>query len=591
MSATTILGAPAEMYTAGTLYFLYTIGLIFACVLTARLLVPLFYPLRLTSSYEYLELRFQSKAVKFTGTIIMIVTMLLYSGITTYAPSTALETVTGFPTWATIISVGFVSTLYTFLGGMKAVIWTDFFQAIVMVIGLLAIVIQGFAEVGGFNEVWKINKEWDRIEFWKWDPNPAVRHSSWSLIVGGGILWIAAFGGQPSVQRFSALPTLRKAKLSIYLNIVGCILLMLLTCLAGIAMFAYYAKKGCDPLTDGQVKNPNQLLPYFVMEILGYPGLPGLFVSCLFSGALSTMSSNLNSVSAVIWEDIIKPHVSSNISESKKAWITRSLVVIFGAASVGVSFMVQNFGGTVLQISLSFTGAAVGPLVGMFFLGGLFPWANAIGSVIGGISGLGLALWIGFGSYSLPRTGGLGLSFPRSNCTVIEDVLSTLNSTTTTSSPSPVVTTDVELTALQHMYTVSYLYFPAIGMLTTIVVGLLISLITAPCYRKIEVDPKYLIPFFDRLYCCLPERWRRPCRFGYDFLDPEELTRRTDEERELKNDNQQKTANKGDNEVNTKQAKVFASNGIASLSYRHLQPNQNFVYENSGYQVESVSQK
>ena len=70
------------------------------------------------------------------------------------------------------------------------------------------------------------------------------------------------------------------------LNIGGVIILLTVTSLAGIVMFAYYAQKGCDPLSNDDVSNSNQLIPYFVMEVLGYPGLPGLFISCLFSGSL-----------------------------------------------------------------------------------------------------------------------------------------------------------------------------------------------------------------------------------------------------------------------------------------------------------------
>ena len=73
---------------------------------------------------------------------------------------------------------------------------------------------------------------------------------------------------------------------AVLLNIGGLIILLTVTSLAGIVMFAYYAQKGCDPLSYNDISNSNQLIPYFVMEVLGYPGLPGLFISCLFSGAL-----------------------------------------------------------------------------------------------------------------------------------------------------------------------------------------------------------------------------------------------------------------------------------------------------------------
>ncbi|WAR30615.1 SC5AC-like protein, partial [Mya arenaria] len=443
MSAILILGTPAEMYTAGTLYFMYLIGMVLAIIMSALIFVPLLYPLRLTSSFE-----------------------ILYMGIASYAPSTALEAVTGFPTWATIITVGCVSTFYTFLGGMKAVVWTDVFQSVIMVAGLLAIVIQGTLKVGGLDTVWSINEDWHRIEFWDANFDPTVRHSIWSLVIGGAVGWMSTYGCNQAI-----------------------------TSLAGVVMFAYYAQKGCDPLSNNQVDNSNQLVPYFVMEVLGYPGLPGLFVSCLFSGALSTMSSCLNALSAVTWEDIFKPLIGHRTSETAKTWIIKLLVLVYGAAGVGFAFIAKTLGGTVLQASLSFTGAASGPLLGIFLLGGLFPWANWLGCFVGGFAGLALPFWISIGAYNLPSSG-YKLDFPTDNCTVDEIML---NSTTT-------------IKPVEEF----------IGVATVIIVGLFVSLISG--WEKEEVDPKYLIPFFDRLACCVPESWRRPCRCGYQYKDPEKST-------------------------------------------------------------------
>ncbi|XP_021348647.1 sodium-dependent multivitamin transporter-like, partial [Mizuhopecten yessoensis] len=90
-SAILILGAPAEMYTKGTQYYLYTFGQMLAVLLASVVYVPLFYPLRLTSMYEYLELRFNSRAAKLTGTIINTISTLIYSGLASFAPSTALQ--------------------------------------------------------------------------------------------------------------------------------------------------------------------------------------------------------------------------------------------------------------------------------------------------------------------------------------------------------------------------------------------------------------------------------------------------------------------------------------------------------------------
>ncbi|XP_069102394.1 sodium-coupled monocarboxylate transporter 1-like isoform X2 [Argopecten irradians] len=518
MSAILILGTPAEMYMEGTEYFIYVFGMILAIILAAQLFVPLLYPLELTSSFEYLERRFDSKAAKLTGTIMMILQQVIYMGIASYAPSTALEAVTGFPTWATVITVGLVSTFYTFLGGMKAVVWTDVFQSLVMVAGILAIVIQGSISVGGLDKVWQVNEDWDRIKFFDFNPDPTQRHSFWSLVIGGMVGWTATYGvNQAAVQRYCALPNLKKAKAAVLLNIIGVFVLVTITCLAGIVVFAYYAEKGCDPLSNEDVSNSNQIIPFFVMEKLGYPGLPGLFVACLFSGALSTMSSCLNALSAVTWEDILKPCLY-NLSEKQKTWVTRILVVFYGGCGIGMSFMAMNLGGTVLQASLSFTGAASGPLLGIFVLGAFFPWANWIGAVVGSIFGLVLPMWISIGAYSVVGTKST-LPFPSDNCTVGGALNVTTTMATAVNISAPVVE---EITGINHLYTVSYLWYPSIGAATVVIIGLIVSFCTGANGTH-DIDPKYLIPFFDRIFCCLPNSLLRKLRCNMDFPDPEDI--------------------------------------------------------------------
>ncbi|KAK7096189.1 hypothetical protein V1264_005513 [Littorina saxatilis] len=528
ISAISVLGTPAEMYTRGTQYFMTTLGMMLACVLTAQLIVPLLYPLNLTSAFEYLELRFNSKWAKITGTCIMMVQQIFYMGIASFAPSTALEAVTGFPTWATIVIVGLVSTFYTALGGMKAVVWTDVFQGTIMLIGLLAIIIEGVIRVGGFDHVWEFNKRYGRIEFFEFDPDPSVRHTFWSLVVGGAVRWTSVFGvNQASVQRYCSLPSLKKAKLSVLINVIGIAVLLTLFCLTGIVIFAYYAQKQCDPLATKMISSSNQIAPFFVMEVLNFPGLPGLFIACLFSGALSSVSSCLNALAAVTWQDFLKPFLGHRLTEVQITWVTKLLVLIFGGAGIGVAFIVSGLEGTVLQASLSFNSAANGPLLGLFLLGGLFPWANGYGAVVGGILGLCLTMWISIGAYTIPRAPSGLPDINSTSCSA--NITSSITSMTTMAMTamdfsSTTTVAPQELSGIQPLYTVSYLWYSSIGAATVVVVGLIVSFCTGPMSID-EVDPKYLIPLFDRLFCCLPASLRRTLRCKKEFPRPEVLLR------------------------------------------------------------------
>ncbi|CAL1538590.1 unnamed protein product [Lymnaea stagnalis] len=531
MSAILILGNPAEMYTqVNTTYQLSAISYfynVFSVVLFAD---EGFLPTLVSITFQYLERRFNSRTARLIGTFLMILTQIIYMGIATFAPSTALEAVTGFPVWATILSIGAVGTLYTAIGGMKAVIWTDVFQSAIMLAGILAIVIQGAIKVGGFARVWEINEEWKRIKFFNFDPDPTVRHTVWGLVIGSIFSWMGTYGiNQASVQRYSSLPTLAKAKTSVMLNMIGVFVLVSLTCLAGIVLFAYYADQNCNPLGQKLVDNSNQLIPYFVMETLGYPGVPGLFISSLFSGALSSVSSSLNALGAITWEDILKIKYDKTLTEYQKTVVTKITVCLYGILAIGVSFIAQQLEGTVLQAAASFIGSVSGPLTGMFVLGAFFPWANSYGVIVGAITGLGLSMWLAIGSYvygiHLPSK-----PFPNGTCPAYTNV----TMVTTTLSPMTTMpfSTMANLTmassggggrhGFEYFYSISYLWFSTIGMLAVIIIGLVVSFITGANSIH-DVPTKYQIPVFSRLCCYLPQSWQNQFNCNRHFESPEDI--------------------------------------------------------------------
>ncbi|XP_072049183.1 sodium-coupled monocarboxylate transporter 1-like [Amphiura filiformis] len=156
-------------------------------------------------------------------------------------------------------------------------------------------------------------------------------------------------------------------------------------CMAGLVMYAQYP--GCDPYTAGWVNATDQLVPYLVMDILGdFPGLPGLFVAAMFSGALSTVSSGLNSLAAVVAEDVVKPFF--NPSETKYTWITKGLALAYGVLSILMAYVAAAMG-DVLSAALTIFGMIGGPLLGLFTLAMFFPWCNSTGAAIGLLAGLG----------------------------------------------------------------------------------------------------------------------------------------------------------------------------------------------------------
>ncbi|KAK7484707.1 hypothetical protein BaRGS_00024115 [Batillaria attramentaria] len=213
MSALTLLGNPAEIYNYNTMFWWLIVAFMVAMPGAAFIFIPFYYKLGVTSTFEYLEMRF-NKPVRLLSSSLLILQTLLYMAFLLYAPSLALNAVTGINLWGSVVGMGFVVTFYTTLGGMKAVLWTDTFQAGVIYAGLLAVLIKGSMVQGGFGNAWDIANNRSRILFDDFSADPKTRHSVWSMVIGGFCFWVYLYGiNQAQVQRCLSCPTVRKSQL------------------------------------------------------------------------------------------------------------------------------------------------------------------------------------------------------------------------------------------------------------------------------------------------------------------------------------------------------------------------------------------
>uniref|UniRef100_A0A8D0VFB4 Sodium-dependent multivitamin transporter n=1 Tax=Sus scrofa TaxID=9823 RepID=A0A8D0VFB4_PIG len=494
-SAVAILGVPSEIYRFGTQYWFLGCCYFLGLLIPAHVFIPIFYRLHLTSAYEYLELRF-NKAVRVCGTVTFIFQMVIYMGVVLYAPSLALNAVTGFDLWLSVLTLGIVCNIYTALGGLKAVIWTDVFQTLVMFLGQLAVIIVGSAKVGGLGHVWDVASQHGLISGIELDPDPFVRHTFWTLAFGGVFMMLSLYGvNQAQVQRYLSSHTEKAAVLSCYAVFPCQQVVLCMGCLIGLVMFAYYQEY---PMSPQQMQAaPDQLVLYFVMDLLrALPGLPGLFVACLFSGSLSTISSAFNSLATVTMEDLIRPWFP-HFSEARATMLSRIIAFGYGLLCLGMAYISSQMG-PVLQAAISIFGMVGGPLLGLFCLGMFFPCANPPGAIVGLLAGLVMAFWIGIGSIvtnmapgtAPPPANGSSFSLP-SNLTTV--TVATLMPSTTLSKP----------TGLQRFYSLSYLWYSAHNSTTVIVVGLAVSVLTGEM-RGRTLNPRTIYPVWPRLLALLP---------------------------------------------------------------------------------------
>ncbi|RXM33405.1 Sodium-coupled monocarboxylate transporter 1 [Acipenser ruthenus] len=314
----------------------------------------------------------------------------------------------------------------TYEGGLKAVVWTDVFQVGVMVAGFTSVVIRTVVVQGGISPILNDSYHGGRLNFWE----------------------------------------------SLYVNLLGLWAILACAVFAGLCLYSVY--KDCDPWTANIVPAPDQLMPYLVLDLLrDFPGVPGLFVACAYSGTLSTVSSSINALAAVTVEDLIKPYF--NLSERQLSWTSKGMTICNRYERYSACFP--------LQAALSIFGMIGGPLLGLFTLGILFPWANPTGGLVGLVCGFAVSLWVGIGSqvYSVLPESTRPLHLSTAGCNLSS--LAVDSNWTAATEMTPLTTTLLKEAAdrpylADHWYSLSYLYFSTVGTLVVLAVGLIVSLLT-----------------------------------------------------------------------------------------------------------------
>ncbi|CAF4258916.1 unnamed protein product, partial [Rotaria sordida] len=254
LSAATLLGGPVETYAYGTMYLYWIFASLIGTYFTVTLFIPMFHQIGNYSVYAYLEQRF-SLTVRIVVTIIFILYNTIYTAVILYGPSLALSQVIGLDIWFAIGSCGIICTLYTSVGGMKAVIWTDVAQTIVMFPGLILSIIFGFIDAGGVKKVFEIAIDGNRIQLA-------------NTLIEGGLYTTAAFSClQTQAQRYMCVKSTRAAQKVAWMNIILMAILYLFCGCIGCILYAKYNQ--CDPLRAKLISKPDQLYPLFVIETLG----------------------------------------------------------------------------------------------------------------------------------------------------------------------------------------------------------------------------------------------------------------------------------------------------------------------------------
>ncbi|WP_024544424.1 sodium:solute symporter [Picosynechococcus sp. NKBG15041c] len=387
-SAASLLGGPGEGYTNGFLYLQLQLGDLLGYGLVIALLLPFFVRLNLTTAYEYLEKRFDAKT-RSLGSLCFLLFVIARLGGLLYAASLVVATVTDLPMGAAILLVGVVSIAYTVVGGITAVVWTDVLQFAMIFVGIGAGIWTAVNGVpGGFGELWQVAAANDKLALFNfsWEPS-SVRSLPTALFAYGILAFAVAGTNQQSVQRYVSCADEKSARKAILLGWFSGLVGVGATLLLGVLLFGFYSINGglpADIAADG-------ILSHFIVNAVP-PGASGFLVAAIFAAAMSSIDSALHSLSTCITVDFYDRYVQARTNEKQSLRIAQILIVVWGIVGIGSAFYAASTGKDLLEFLVTYTTMFLGPLLGIFLMGVLFPRVNSSGAFYGTIAAVMLVI-------------------------------------------------------------------------------------------------------------------------------------------------------------------------------------------------------
>lgn len=506
-SAISLIGIPAETYLYGMMMTIHSVGITFSYIIGCFLVAPLLYPLRLTSMFEYLEMRYQSQGVRKLATITGMLQTFFYMILAMLAPGLAIQATMDTPFWLSVVVVGSIGTLYTAIGGIKSVIWTDAFQSVILCVGIVMILIFGTLKVGSAEKVYGIAKAGGRTSMDEIGLDPRIRHTWWGLGIGGMMIWMTNIFNQSSLQRIASTKSLATSKKAFIFSAIFSSIFIFSLGIIGLVIYAYFFSVQCEPIEDGLVSNANQIIFFYIKDIFReYPGIAGLYMATIFSGALSTLSSGINALATNTVEDILGGFLTKGRSEKTVTLIAKAIVFAYGVSIVTLTYFSRSLDGPITQIGNSIFGVFGSAGLSLILVGCTVPWANKYGAFAGAITGLVINIWIAVGA-RLYGVKPLKLSpVTTENCNTLysnETVLVGLESisynfsdvSTTYNNVSTESNVDNSTEYGFFLYDLSYMWYSLIGVIISGTVNLTVSKLTSFIFKtKTKTDSKLILP-------------------------------------------------------------------------------------------------
>jgi SSS family transporter len=370
ISAVTIISVPATAYSENWQYVQFFVGSSLAKLAVAFVFIPAFYRHQVTTIYEFLAHRFGT-ASQVTGSIFFFVTRLAGSGVRLMAAALAVSVLLGWPLVPTIAVFTVVSIFYIATGGVKAVVWTNVFQATMFLAAGAATLVFLLAQIdGGIATVARVAGEAGRLSVVNWGPAPGDANFWRHIFIDPNIVWVAILNGfigsmaafgtdHDLMQRLLTVETRRESQRTLAVTPIGTLVTLAIYLSLGAGLYTFYATNPALP-----VSRPDEILPHFVQQVM--PGvLRGLMLSAI---VLASIDSPLGSLSASFVTDIYRPLLVRGRSEEHYLAVARVAVVGFGLV-LGLLAYAFSFFDKILWLAFKIAGVTFGSLLGVFLLG------------------------------------------------------------------------------------------------------------------------------------------------------------------------------------------------------------------------------
>ncbi len=361
VSAISYLGAPGLAFAGDYTYHQLRLAFPLALGIMIGIMLPHFYHKERISIYQYLEERFDLKT-RFLTSLLFLGMKTCYMGLAMYAPALVLQQVIDLPIIVIIMLVGIFTTIYTVSGGMKAVIWTDSLQLFILLGGLLMVIVVVLGKIdGGFIKIVEIANENHKFRFFNFSASLTEKYTFWGGLFGGLVAQLTQLGvDQSELQRFLTTKTFKQSVYSVIGTYIVTFIFGLFVFFIGTTLFVFYSQfpeKGAFNITS------NEVFPKFIIEEMPL-GLKGLLVAGVLAAAMSTISSLLNSVTAVFVTDFY----NRMLAREATVKLARSVTIILGIIGILMASIMGSLG-NIIELALKFNSLFGGPLVGIFLIG------------------------------------------------------------------------------------------------------------------------------------------------------------------------------------------------------------------------------